>query len=154
VCMKRQTLILSLSLCLVLAAPAHAERFKYCHDGDICKTYAGKSVRFACMDSQELKQPMGYAARDHLKSILSEEVELRCVGKSHKRAVCFVTSGGRDINAEMVGDGYAFSYTKYRYCQGDYGALLMDDEQYAKQNRLGVWSQSDGGQRPWDFRHQ
>jgi micrococcal nuclease len=115
--MRRQLLVLAFYLCLaVVASPASAEKFQYCHNGDTCKTFSGKSVRFACMDSPELKQPMGYAARDHLKSILSEEVELRCVGKSHKRAVCFVTSGDQDINAEMVGDGYAYPYTKYSYC--------------------------------------
>ena len=69
-----------------------------------------------------------------------------CIGKEkdfYKRtlAECFVN--GESLSKFLVRSGYAFAYRKY-------STKFVKDEDFAKTNKLGMWSMTF--QFPWDFR--
>ena len=69
-----------------------------------------------------------------------------CIGKEkdfYKRtlAECFVK--GESLSKFLVRSGYAFAYRKY-------STKFVEDEDFAKTNKLGMWSMTF--KYPWDFR--
>ena len=69
-----------------------------------------------------------------------------CIGKKkdfYKRtlAECFVN--GESLSKFLVRKGYAFAYRKY-------SKKFIKDEDFAKENKLGMWSMIF--KYPWDFR--
>jgi endonuclease YncB( thermonuclease family) len=58
-------------------------------------------------------------------------------------AVCFVA--GRDINAQMVRQGYAWAFVKY-------STSYVGEEAAAKAEGLGIWQGE--AQPPWEYRHK
>ena len=69
-----------------------------------------------------------------------------CIGKKkdfYKRtlAECFVN--GESLSKFLVRSGYAFAYRKY-------STKFVKDEDFAKINKLGMWSMTF--KYPWDFR--
>ena len=54
---------------------------------------------------------------------------------------CFVN--GESLSRYLVREGFAFAYRKY-------SDKFISDEEYAKSNRLGMWSMKF--QYPWDYR--
>ena len=69
-----------------------------------------------------------------------------CIGKKkdfYKRtlAECFVN--GESLSKFLVRKGYAFAYRKY-------SKKFIKDEDFAKENKLGMWSMTF--KYPWDFR--
>ena len=57
-------------------------------------------------------------------------------------AECFVYS--ENLSKFLVRNGYAFAYRKY-------SAKFVKDEEFAKDNKLGIWAMTF--QYPWDFRN-
>lgn len=78
--------------------------------------------------------------------VLGQDVSLKCDGKSYNRKVCQVFLGTRNVNEAMVQQGFAYDYSHYSH--GSY----LPAQQYAQVHHLGVWDQSNGGERPWDYR--
>jgi micrococcal nuclease len=137
-------LITSLSSC----ASAPGEKVCSVHDGDTFTTCSGTKIRLAGIDAPELRQSYGQAARNELASlVLNQSVQLSCNGKSYQRLTCQVSLNGTDINGEMVSSGYAFDYPHYSH------GFYQNQEQQAKEAGLGVWQATNGGQRPWAYRH-
>ena len=56
-------------------------------------------------------------------------------------AECFV--GKESLSQYLVKNGYAVAYRKY-------SGQFINDEEYAKQNKLGLWSMMF--EYPWDYR--
>ena len=56
-------------------------------------------------------------------------------------AECFVR--GESLSSYLVKNGYAFAYRKY-------SRKFIKEEEFAKENRLGIWSMKF--EFPWDFR--
>lgn len=139
-------------LCLVFTLTpglSQAEQVCSVHDGDTIKLCSGQSVRFHGIDAPELHQPMGYESRDFLMSYLQgKNVDLNCKGKSFKRQICRIWVNGRDVEEEMVHQGWAFDYPQYS--KGQYAQA----QAFAQEHHLGVWQMPDGGQRPWDWRYE
>lgn len=75
-------------------------------------------------------------------------VEIRDVDK-YDRLVSVVWIGSRDINREMVAEGWAWAYRKYldRPHASDY----MGAEERARARRLGLWRDANP-RPPWEFR--
>jgi endonuclease YncB( thermonuclease family) len=72
--------------------------------------------------------------------------KVRCQKKTidrYKRVVaeCFVND--ESLSKYLVKNGYAFAYRKY-------SKKFVEDENYAKENKLGLWSMDF--QYPWDYR--
>ena len=78
------------------------------------------------------------------KKIGNETPKCISEGKdAYKRtlAECFIN--GESLSAFLVRSGYAFAYRKY-------SKKFIKDEEFAKENKLGIWSLEF--EYPWDFR--
>ena len=113
-----------------------------------------EKIRFSGIDTPELKQTCmngdekvfcGKSAKMLLvKKIGNQTPECIKEGKDvYKRtlAECFIN--GESLSAFLVRSGYAFAYRKY-------SDKFIKDEEFAKENKLGMWSMTF--QYPWDFR--
>ena len=56
-------------------------------------------------------------------------------------AECFIN--GESLSSFLVRNGYAFAYRKY-------SKKFIKDEEFAKENKLGIWSMKF--EYPWNFR--
>ncbi|MDC1258293.1 thermonuclease family protein [Pelagibacteraceae bacterium] len=114
----------------------------------------GEKIRFTGIDTPELKQTCikqeikdycGLTAKKILiDKIGNKTVECISLGKDqYKRtlAECFVNN--ESLSSHLVRSGYAFAYRKY-------SKKFIEDENYAKANKLGMWSMEFD--YPWDFR--
>ena len=114
----------------------------------------GEKIRFTGIDTPELKQtckkdnkiiPCGIEARQLLIDKISDnKVNCKREGKDqYKRtlAECFVNN--LSLSSYLVRKGYAFAYRKY-------SKKFIDDENYARENNLGMWSMNF--EYPWDYR--
>ena len=114
----------------------------------------GEKIRFTGIDTPELKQtcikegvinPCGVTAKEILiKKISDNKVECISEGKDqYKRtlAECFVNN--ESLSSYLVRNGYAFAYRKY-------SKKFILDEDYAKANKVGMWSMKFD--YPWDYR--
>ena len=114
----------------------------------------GEKIRFTGIDTPELKQTCikdgvkdacGVTAKQILiDKISNNSVECINEGKDqYKRtlAECFVNN--ESLSKYLVRSGYAFAYRKY-------SKKFIEDEEYAKANKLGLWQTEF--QFPWDFR--
>jgi len=122
-------------------------------DGDTI-VLNGEKIRFSGIDTPELKQTCmkddekifcGETAKILLiKKIGNKTLECISEGKdAYKRtlAECFVK--GESLSVFLVRSGYAFAYRKY-------SDKFIKDEEFAKENKLGMWAMTF--QYPWDFR--
>ena len=142
------TLILGLLACNI----SFADNLKIV-DGDTI-VLNGEKIRFSGIDTPELKQTCmngdqkvfcGKLAKMLLvKKIGNKTPECIREGKDvYKRmlAECFIN--GESLSAFLVRSGYAFAYLKY-------SDKFIKDEEFAKKNKLGMWSMKF--EYPWDFR--
>ena len=122
-------------------------------DGDTI-VLNGEKIRFSGIDTPELKQTCingdekvfcGKIAKMLLiKKIGNQTPKCIIEGKdAYKRtlAECFVN--GESLSVFLVRSGYAFAYRKY-------SDKFIKDEEFAKKNKLGMWSMKF--KYPWDFR--
>ena len=114
----------------------------------------GEKIRFSGIDTPELKQTClkdneevacGMFAKTLLVKKIGNNTPI-CIGKEkdfYKRtlAECFVK--GESLSKFLVRSGYAFAYRKY-------STKFVEDEDFAKTNKLGMWSMTF--KYPWDFR--
>ena len=114
----------------------------------------GVKIRFTGIDTPELKQTCikegvinqcGVTAKVILiEKISDNKVECISEGKDqYKRilAECFVND--ESLSSYLVRSGYAFAYRKY-------SKKFIIDEDYAKANKIGMWSMIFD--YPWDYR--
>ena len=114
----------------------------------------GEKIRFTGIDTPELKQtcikegviePCGVTAKKFLiEKIGNNKVNCISEGKDqYKRtlAECFVN--GESLSSYLVRSGYGFAYRRY-------SKKFIPDEDYAKANKIGMWSMDF--QYPWDYR--
>ena len=115
----------------------------------------GEKIRFSGIDTPEIKQTCaknneiikcGILARELLIKIIANN-KINCIreGKDqYKRtlAECFVND--LSISSYLVKNGYAFAYRKY-------SKKFITDEDFAKSNKLGMWSMEF--EYPWDWRN-
>ena len=122
-------------------------------DGDTI--HIGKlKYRFFGIDAPEIKQicekdntkiQCGVIAKNVLKNKIADKIP-ECVVKDkdhYQRLVaeCFI--GKESLSRFMVREGYAVAYSQY-------SKDFIEDEKYAKENKLGIWSMNF--QIPSDYR--
>ena len=114
----------------------------------------GKKIRFTGIDTPELKQtclkegiqnPCGVTAKQILIGKIGNN-NVKCISEGkdqYKRilAECFVNN--ESLSSYLVRNGYAFAYRKY-------SKNFIPDEDYARINKLGMWSMEFD--YPWDYR--
>lgn len=121
-------------------------------DGDTL-VLDGKRIRLVGIDAPELRQvcqrdnqpwPCGKGAKDHLVTLIGNAKTTCEAGGSDRygRLLAVCSAGGRDLNAAMVGAGYAIAF-------GDYEA----EERAARENQLGIWSGTFDPPRTWRQTH-
>jgi endonuclease YncB( thermonuclease family) len=112
-------------------------------DGDTI--HIGKlKYRFFGIDAPEIKQicekdntkiQCGVIAKSVLKNKIADKIP-ECIVKDKDRyqrlvAECFI--GKESLSRFMVSEGYAVAYSQY-------SKDFIEDEKYAKENKLGIWS--------------
>lgn len=84
------------------------------------------------------------------KKIFRKRVQLKVMDiDRYKRLVSVVLLGNRDINREMVAEGWAWAYRQY--LDRSYASEYINAEEQARARRLGLWKSSNP-QPPWKFR--
>ena len=122
-------------------------------DGDTIKLGDVK-IRFSGIDAPEINQTCiasegrvacGKISKDILLTkVTNNKISCTDEGKDFYGRVlgeCFVN--GESLSRYVVREGFAFAYRK------DSDKYILDEE-YAKSNRLGMWSMKF--QYPWDYR--
>ncbi|MDA9603058.1 thermonuclease family protein [bacterium] len=122
-------------------------------DGDTIKIN-GKKIRFSGIDTPELnqtcvKESIKNSCGLTAKQILIDKIidnKVKCIKEGKDRykrilAECFVNN--ESLSRYLVRSGYAFAYRKY-------SKKFIIDEDYARANKLGMWSMEF--EYPWDFR--
>ena len=94
-------------------------------DGDTFETITGEKVRLIGINAPEIGDIFGIESKDHLyKLITGIEVELVSDKFSNNtdkygRNLRYVLVNGDDINKQMISDGYAIAYLKYRFSKNE-----------------------------------
>ena len=122
-------------------------------DGDTIKIN-GEKIRFSGIDTPELnqtclKEGVKNSCGLTAKQILIDKIvdnKVKCIKEGKDRykrilAECFVNN--ESLSRYLVRSGYAFAYRKY-------SKKFIIDEDYARANKLGMWSMKF--EYPWDFR--
>ena len=122
-------------------------------DGDTI--HIGKlKYRFFGIDAPEIKQicekdntkiQCGVIAKSVLQNKIADKIP-KCIVKDKDRyqrlvAECFI--GKESLSRFMVREGYAVAYSQY-------SKDFIEDEKYAKENKLGIWSMNF--QMPSEYR--
>ena len=114
----------------------------------------GEKIRFTGIDTPELKQTCikdglidqcGVTAKEILIVKIGDN-KVVCIGERKDRykrtlAECYVND--ESLSSYLVRSGYAFAYRRY-------SKKFIPDEDYAKDNKIGMWSMKF--QYPWDYR--
>ncbi len=138
---------------LLFTSNAFSQEKVYIVDGDTIHIGSNK-YRFSGIDTPEMKQTCskdnkiimcGVLAKDSLIQKINNRPVL-CKEETidrYKRIVaeCFVNK--ESLSTYLVRNGYAFAYRKY-------SKKFIEDEQYARENKLGLWSMTF--EYPWDYR--
>ena len=140
--------------------PVRSGRLVRVVDGDsIVVEIAGKKhdVRLHGIDAPEYAQPLGPEAAKQLQTLVhqadTELYYMQTINDSdryHRMVAAIRPSTQREtLNYSMVRSGYAYAYP-------DHGGLhptILDAEQNARYQQLGVWSYGPQGlERPWNYR--
>ncbi len=140
---------------LLFTSNAFSQEKVYIVDGDTIHIGSNK-YRFSGIDTPEMKQTCskdnkiimcGVLAKDSLIQKINNRPVL-CKQETidrYKRIVaeCFVNN--ESLSTYLVRNGYAFAYRKY-------SKKFIEDEQYAKENKLGLWSMTF--EYPWEYRRK
>ena len=132
---------------------AHAKDNVKVIDGDTI--HIGKlKYRFSGIDAPETKQLCKKNGKEILCGVLAKNVLIEKINNSpvtckieevdrYKRLVaeCFVRE--ESLSKFLVKNGYAVAYRRY-------SMKFVEDENYAKENKLGLWSMTF--EYPWDYR--
>ena len=114
----------------------------------------GEKIRFSGIDTPELKQTCFKDDVKNLCGVKAKQILINKIGNNtvecisegrdqYKRilAECFVNN--ESLSSYLVRSGYAFAYRRY-------SKKFVPDEDYAKFNKLGMWSMEFD--YPWDWR--
>lgn len=169
-------IVIPLCLLLVFALPVLAKDPIRVVEGKVVKVSDGDTILVLTADGAKLKsrlygidapetpkgnhgtgkinkpgQPYGEEAERVLtQKVLGKMVRLEILDiDQYKRIVSRVILNGRDINREMVREGWAWAYKQY--LQSPYASEYIGAEKQARTARLGLWQQSNP-QPPWEFR--
>ena len=120
-------------------------------DGDTLTLLANKKqhkIQLAEIDTREMEQPWGFRASQALsQKVFLEQVKVTVLDVDrYGRTVGRIWLDDRDITRELVAEGHAWVYRQYMTDRS-----LLADEETARSNELGLWSQ-DNPVPPWKWR--
>ena len=154
--LNKINLFLVISICLIFFFLTYNDVKSYeikIIDGDTIHLNNEK-IRFTGIDTPELKQTCSKNNEIIDCGIQARQLLINKIGKNkvicfregkdqYKRtlAECFVNN--LSLSRFLVREGYAFAYRKY-------SKKFIEDENFAKNNNMGMWSMKF--QYPWDWR--
>lgn len=134
-------------------------------DGDTIVVLVGSTklkIRLYGIDAPETEknlngiykpgQPFGEEAFQALKEkIVGRKVVIEALDKDkrYQREVAIIHYNGRDINQEMIDEGWAWAYRQY--LDRPYTSGYIGSEEGARRARRGLWQQNNPTP-PWEFR--
>ena len=161
--------VLALLLFRIFPSPSHASIWavegttKRVADGDTVTVLTLDEttlrIRLHGIDAPEIRhgrkhaQPCGDKAKRALEEkVLGQRVivEIHDVDR-YNRVIGILRVGTRNINEEMVLEGWAWAYREY--IKGPYASEFIRAEQRAREKRRGLWGLYNP-QPPWEFRRQ
>ncbi len=116
-------------------------------DGDTFETITGEKVRLVGINAPEISDIFGIESKEHLsKLIVNNEIELIPDKISNNtdrygRSLRYVLVNGSDINKQMIIEGYAIAYLKYKFEKSE--EYRMDQLNSMKSNK-GMWNSGTG----------
>ncbi|GLI39865.1 thermonuclease family protein [Geobacter hydrogenophilus] len=167
--MRIATIILSLVVFTVFSSSSHASPPKTLEgtavkvlDGDTFLLLTGTrtvKVRLFGLDAPEVRrklrpgQPFGAEAKQALeKKVEGKKISIDVVDVDKNLLVIgMVKTGGRDIDREMIEEGWAWAYRQR--LREPYSSRYVAAENKARKMRLGLWRQ-ENPQPPWSFRFE
>ena len=123
-------------------------------DGDtihlLTKSKEKIKIRLNDIDAPESKQAYGNKSKENLKKyIYQKDVVVKSAGKDrYERVLGTIYYQNRDINLQMVKDGYAWVYRQYSKKNNYY-----DAEKEARTEKRGLWNDKNPVE-PWNFRRK
>jgi len=137
-----------------IAAGTLSGRVVAVSDGDtltlLTKDKQQVKIRLSDIDTPEKRQPFGSRSQQALASkVFGKDVTIAVREKDrYGRTVGRVLLDGRDINAELVAEGYAWVYRQY---SKDQRLFQLEDE--ARAMKRGLWALPEAErQPPWEWR--
>lgn len=124
----------------ILEARQHTYTLGRIIDGDtfIAVDSAGNElkIRMAGIDAPEVNQVFGKESAEYLTVLLHDHFKLRLFDKDrYDRQIATVLVNDRDINQDMVANGYAWAYD-YRI-----GPNYQEDQDEARAEKRGLWNE-------------
>lgn len=122
-------------------------------DGDTLKVFDGSQeikIRLSNIDAPESKQAFGSRAKQNLgDKVFGKEVIVDYHKKDrYKRVLGTIWLDDRNINLEMVEDGYAWAYRQYL---DDHS--FLEAEKISRNKKSGLWV-DPFPTPPWEFRRK
>ena len=140
---------------LLFTSNAFSQEKAYVVDGDTVHIGSNK-YRFSGIDTPEIKQTCSKNNAIIMCGVLAKNALIHKINNHpvlckqetidrYKRIVaeCFVNN--ESLSKYLVRNGYAFAYRKY-------SKKFIEDERYAKENKLGLWSMNF--EYPWEYRRK
>jgi len=146
----------TLLILLIITLSIHAETIQGkvigVMDGDTVKVLVKKKqykIRLYGIDAPEKNQAFGTKTKKALsKKIFGKNVKVKITDiDKYGRSIGTIFYMNRNINLEMVQEGFAWWYQKYSN-----DVKLAKAEKQARKNKLGIWSHKTQIP-PWEFRH-
>lgn len=125
------------------------------HDGDsitvLDRSKTQFKVRLAEIDAPELRQDYGARSKQMLSDLVfgKSVVVIPTDKDRYGRLVSRIEVDGQSINKRMVEQGGAWVYREYLF-----DTSLLESEEKARSNKLGLWSVSTYPMPPWEWRKQ
>ena len=140
---------------LLSTSGAFSQEKIYVIDGDTIHI-GSKKYRFSGIDTPEMKQTCGKDNKIIMCGVLAKNALIKKISNRpvlckeetidrYKRIIaeCFINNDS--LSKYLVRNGHAFAYRKY-------SKKFIEDEQYAKENKLGLWSMTF--EYPWEYRRK
>ena len=140
---------------LLFTSNTFSQEKAYVVDGDTIHIGSNK-YRFSGIDTPEMKQTCSKDNAIIMCGVLAKNALIHKINNHpvlckqetidrYKRIVaeCFVNN--ESLSKYLVRNGYAFAYRRY-------SKKFIEDERYAKENKLGLWSMNF--EYPWEYRRK
>jgi micrococcal nuclease len=137
--------IIAAFLLFVTTPHAQTAKVTYVSDGDSFVIESGERVRMIGMNAPELADKFGLESKEHLiqlirgKNVSLERDRLNEDRDVHGRLLRYVSLDGVDINRQMIADGWAYAFLRYRFAR-DRRDAYRNAEEEARAAAIGVWA--------------
>jgi micrococcal nuclease len=142
--MKRLVIIICSILSLVCLGSN--TKVKKIIDGDTFKTESGEVIRLIGINAPEISDIFGIEAKDHLSNLIYGRIvtiqpdNISNDKDRYSRLLRYVTLDSKDINKQMLIDGYATAFLKFHFEKEEEYRLAQLS---ATKNNLGMWGNNE-----------